>query len=580
MSEFASFRFLMPYWLLLLPLLWGLVWFLARHHLRPSSWRKMCDPHLLEKLGANKTAAPAPGWLVWPLVILLTLAILAVAGPSWRDQSHPLMESANARIVALDLSQSMLVQDVKPDRFSQAIAAAREIIEADFEGETGLLVFSGAAFVVSPLSRDANTLLAFLDALEPGIMPLEGNRLDLAIDSAQDLLQASISGRGQIVIITSGSEQNSRAVQAASLARSQGHQVSIMAIGTSAGGPLIDQNGGLLRDGLGKLRLSRTSFTELERVTRAGGGILVRLTESDGIDNLLGSRIVADNLVEAMQSDATTKRDAANDGVWLVWLMLPFGLLLFRKNLLWIVLMAVWLPPWDGAYAAEQGTIWQHRERLAYEAYQQGDFERASELSEAPLLQASAYYRSGFYQKALETFAQEDSAKSHYNRGNVLVRLERLPEAIEAYSRALTLDPSLGEAKYNRRLIEVFLQQQSAAEQSDNAEGEGSNFESQDQSDGEGQRPGIAGQEFNNPADEESLGTGYGASIQSGQRVPLEQFDGLEQELERFSLAEGIDPTRAEILVESWVNQLPAASSELFRHKFMRDYQRQRRQPR
>ncbi len=578
MSELASFRFLMPYWLLLLPLLWWLLWLLKRHHLRPSSWRKICDPHLLEKLGTNKSTATGSRWLVWPLSILLTLAILAAAGPSWRNQSHPLMESANARIIALDLSQSMLVQDVKPNRFSQAIAAAREIIEADFEGETGLLVFSGAAFVVSPLSRDANTLLAFLDALEPGILPLEGNRLDLAIDSAQDLLQASVSGRGQIVIITSGSEQNSRAVQAATLARSQGHQVSIMAIGTSAGGPLIGQDGGLQRDVLGKLRLARTGFAELERVAQAGGGILVRLTESIGVDKLLGSRIVADNLIEAMQGDTTTKRDAANDGVWLVWLMLPFSLLLFRKNLFWIVLLAVWLPPWDRAYAAERDTIWQHREQLAYEAYRQGDFERASELSEEPLLQASAYYRSGYYQKALEAFGHDDSAKSHYNRGNVLVRLERLPEAIEAYSRALTLDPSLGQARYNRRLIEIFLQQ-AASEQSGDPEGEGANFESEDNSAGE-PRPGIVGQELNNPGDEDSQGSGLGASIQSGQQAPFEQYDGREQALERFSLATGIDPAQAEVLVERWVKQLPTASSELFRRKFMRDYQRQNRQPR
>ena len=77
MSELASFKFLMPFWLLLLPLLWGLVWFLARHHMRPSSWRKICDPHLLEKLGTDKSAATGPGWLTWPLAILLTLSVLA-----------------------------------------------------------------------------------------------------------------------------------------------------------------------------------------------------------------------------------------------------------------------------------------------------------------------------------------------------------------------------------------------------------------------------------------------------------------------------------------------------------------------
>jgi len=213
MIELSSFRFITPAWLLLLPLLWWLLWTLARCHGRQSMWHRICDPQLLEKMQSEVSGTISIRWLICLLAAVLTLAILAAAGPSWRQQTHPLMESARARIIALDLSNAMLVKDVKPSRFDQAIAATRKIIEADFDGETGLVVFSGAAFVVSPLSSDANTLLAFAEALEPGIMPLDGIRLDLAIARAQDLLLASISGRGQIVIITSGNDRHASTVQ-------------------------------------------------------------------------------------------------------------------------------------------------------------------------------------------------------------------------------------------------------------------------------------------------------------------------------------------------------------------------------
>jgi Ca-activated chloride channel family protein len=581
MIDLATFRFLTPSWLLLLPPLWWLLWMLAKYNLRQSMWNRVCDPHLLDKMQADEAGSNSIRWLIWSLAIVLTFAVLAAAGPSWRQQTHPVMESASARIIALDLSRAMLVEDVKPSRFAQAIAATREIIDADFDGETGLVVFSGAAFVVSPLSRDANTLLAFVDALEPDIMPLDGNRIDLAIARAQDLLLASISGKGQIIIITSGTGHYSRAAQAALNARTLGHQVSIMAIGTVAGGPLIGKDGALVKDGQGKFVLARTNFTELQGIADAGNGFMVSLTEATTYHELLGSRIRADNLVEASKGAEDDHREAANDGIWLVWMMLPFALLLFRRNLIWVILIALTLPLDDGLLAAEADTIWQHREHLAFAAYQQGDFERSAEWSVNALLKGSAYYRNGDYQQAIEQFSLDDSAQSHYNRGNSLTRLNRLPEAIAAYTEALALEPGLSEARYNKRLLELYLarQRESEGEQSAESDGGSGDLDQLDQSTGEN-RPGVVAQAYNNPGDEQQLEPGFGAALQSGPLDPFEQFDGREQQLERFSLGQGIDRAQAEILVKNWIKNLHAASSELFRRKFLRDFQRQQQQSR
>lgn len=583
MIDLSTFRFLTPAWLLLLPLLWWLLWWLAKNNLRQSMWNRLCDPHLLDRMQTDDVGSINSRWLIWPLAVVLTLAALAAAGPSWRQQTHPVMESASARIIALDLSPAMRVEDVKPNRFTQAIAATREIVNADFDGETGLVVFSGAAFVLAPLSRDANTLSAFIDALEPNLLPVDGIRVDLAIDRAQDLLLASISGKGHIIVITSGSEQTADAVQAALSARARGHQVSIMAIGTAAGGPLIGKDGALVKDGQGKFVLAKTSFTELQSIADAGNGFMLSLTESTAYNELLGSRIQADNLVEATQDTDDDDRQAANDGVWLVLMILPFALLLFRKNLIWVVLIAVLLPVGDGLYAAEPGSIWQHRERQAFEAYRQGDFERSAGLSLNPRLKGSAYYRSGDYQRALEHFSQDDSAQSHYNRGNSLTRLNLLllPEAIAAFARALALDPALAEARYNKRLLEIYLAEQPASEgdQSAESDGGGEDLDQLDRSSGES-RLGAVGQESNNPGDEQQLEPGFGAALQSGQPNLLERFDGREQQLQRFSLADGINRAQAENLVENWIKNLPSASSELFRRKFLRDYQRQQRQTR
>jgi len=581
MIELANFQFLNPLWLAVLPPLWWLVWTYSRYPRQQSMWSRICDKALLDKMLADTPGSNRNGRLALILAIVLTLGILSAAGPSWRKQSYPMMESTSARVLALDLSRSMLAEDVRPRRFAHAVAAAKEIISADFDGETGLVVFAGAAFVVSPLSRDATTLLAFIDALDPSTMPEDGTRIDLAINSARDLLAASVAGRGQIIIVTAGASDNEAAVTAALTAANEGHRIYVLAIGTTAGGPVLDAQSRLLRDSRGRVVLSKTNFALLERVAQAVEGGLVTMTGSTGVDDLLMSRLSANQLIESDQADDSSARAAANDGAWLVLLMLPFALLLFRRNLLWMILLGLIVPGERELYAKEWNLFLNHPEQLAFEAYQRGDFQTAYELSANPLLQGSAYYRNGQYQQALEIYARDDSAQSIYNLGNTLAQQHRFPEAVAAYQKALELNPQLGPARYNQRLLELYLEQQYETVNGQSGETEDpESFDSADLPDAE-VRIGVAGQESTNPADDQQSGPGLGASMQSGQVDPFERFDGLEQEMERFVLqAQDAAQLPDRQFLERWINALPETSTELFRRKFLRDFQRQKRQPR
>jgi len=574
------FQFLQPAWLLALPALWALLWLFARYDRRQSMWSRLCDTSLLERMRATG-ASPGRSWLLCALTAVMTLAVLAASGPSWRNESYPILESSSARVIALELSRAMLVEDVKPNRFAQARAAVREIIGGNFDGETALLVYSGAAFVVSPLSRDAATLDDFVDSLEPGMMPVEGSRIDLAIEQARDLLLASPSSNGQILLVASGVGEPERALQAAAAARAHGERVSILAIGTTAGGPIIEADGKLARNTGGGYRLAKTNLADLRQIAAAGGGAMISLTHASPGDALLEARIRAGLLVAAEQGGADRNRPAANGGYWLVWLALPFALLLFRKNLIWVLLVAILLPGIDDAGASDGGSAWQSRERVAYDAYQQGDFELAGELSNEPLLSGAAHYRRGQYAQALADFSRGSSAAAIYNRGNALARLERFDEAISAYQQALELDPALEEASYNKRLLEVYLEDEKSAdaEQAEDDADEGSAFDPIQQSGSETQA-GIAGEIPGNPGDQQQLGPGFGASQQSGMIDPFEEFSDSEQPPDRRAVMEYLQQPREQRRVESWITELPVSSSELFRRKFLRDYQRQLRQPR
>jgi hypothetical protein len=144
------------------------------------------------------------------------------------------------------------------------------------------------------------------------------------------------------------------------------------------------------------------------------------------------------------------------------------------------------------------------------------------------------------------------------------------------------LNPDLESARYNKRLIEIYLEQQSEAngtQSGDSDEVESSN-EFQNQGETE-MRIGVA-ETSTNPGDDPELGPGLGASIQPGGQVdPFERFDSQEEALQRFVLRAqtGEQPLDPEFL-ERWIRSLPETSTDLFRRKFLRDAQRQKRQSR
>jgi len=320
----------------------------------------------------------------------------------------------------------------------------------------------------------------------------------------------------------------------------------------------------------------------LEDITLVGNGSISAITKSSGDGDLLISRLSAKQLLESDQAVVNAKSEAVNDGIWLVLLMLPLALLLFRKNLIWIILLSVMLPNERELYAREWDGFWNHVEEIAFEAYLTGDYQTSYELSQNPFLQAAAYYQDGQYQLAQQRFAADDSAQSIYNLGNALAQQQLFPEAIVAYQKALALNPGFKSAQYNKGLIELYLEQQlaSGSEASTASAVDDSLSNELHQLDAE-MAIGITDQYQTNPADDQQLGPGLGASTQSNQVDPFERFNGQEQEMERFVLrsASGEQLPDREF-IEDWIRSLPETSTDLFRRKFSRDYQRQKQQAR
>ena len=545
-------------------------------------WSKVCDARLLPKLRVANSTQTNSNWLALILGIVLSTGIFALAGPSWQKQDYPLLESSAARVLVLDLSQSMLVEDVKPNRLDKALDASRQIINSDFDGETALVVFAGAAFIVSPLTRDANTLLEFINALTPATMPLDGNRLDLALDKATQLLAASITKTGQIFVITDGSSHFKQSVKIASESSRSGNRVSVLVIGSLQGGPMKSADGGLQRNDDGEFILTKPNFEQLESITRSGQGRFIRLSEFHwSIDSLLQEASTTGDL-RTQDREAESLRKPENGGFWLAWLMLPLALLLFRKNTFWIFIIAIVMPADREPYAMEFNELWLNSEQLAFEAYQKGNYDAARRLSEKPYLTGSALFKIQDYAAAVENFSQENTARSIYSRGNALAFQGKFEQALQAYQQALALQPEFEDARYNQHLIESYLSNEtdSDSDSSDQADLDKDFEDSQDENSGRS-RPGQVSEiiDFRDQADQPGIGASLSLNLTDyNEEENVTEADiQLEQFLRRIQ-AENFNPDPE--VVKLWTDSLYADPAELFKRKFLRDYLRNKQQQR
>ncbi|TVQ86582.1 MAG: VWA domain-containing protein [Chromatiaceae bacterium] len=467
-----EFHFLHPAWLLALAPLLALLWWRDRQAGAGSPWRQVIAAHLLAVLLEHGDRARRLPLLLAAAGALL--AVLALADPVWERLPVPALRSDAARVLVLDLSQSMLAADLGPDRLTHARYKLADILGRDPDGQVGLVVVAGAAFTVAPLTDDAATLLALLPALTPDIMPVQGSRIDLGLRQALDLLAQAGARQGEVVLLADEAG-DARALDAARALRAAGHRLAVIGVGTPAGAPVP----GVRRaDGPVVLGLDDQALTAL---ARAGGGAYSRLRADAGdLDAVLGrpGSQAARPSTHPLLAERWRSR-----GPWLTLALLPVAALAFRRGWLTMLLLAplagLLLP--TPALALGWDDLWQRREQQAASALAAGDYRRAEALATAPAQRGSARYRLGDYAGAAAAFAAGDAAVDHYNRGNALARAGDLSAALDAYAAALARDPDLDDARHNQRLLQDLLRRQQEQQEQQEQQGQPGEQGEQDQ---------------------------------------------------------------------------------------------------
>jgi Ca-activated chloride channel family protein len=198
----GDFHFLRPWWLMALLPAALLVWRLACTQSADWVWHDIVAEHLLPHLFLKRTGQRRIGPLVL-LAIVWALAVVALAGPAWKREPVPFADDSAALVIVVKVTPSMKTEDVQPDRLTRSVQKIHDLLALRSGARSALIAYAGTPHLVVPLTRDAGIVNTFAAALDPKIMPDDGDAAAEALALADEVLAKS-GQSGSIVWITDG----------------------------------------------------------------------------------------------------------------------------------------------------------------------------------------------------------------------------------------------------------------------------------------------------------------------------------------------------------------------------------------
>jgi Ca-activated chloride channel family protein len=469
-SLFSQFHFLRPAWLLALAPVIVIALSLWYQKHTAKQWQQMVAPELLQYLLDGQTTRIKP----WQLLVLLfawIVSCIALAGPSWEKRPVAVEQNQQALVMMLDLSPSMMSEDLKPSRLVRARLKIADMLRQRKDGQTALLVYAGDVHVVTPLTDDTETINNIIPALHPGIMPAQGSNTEAAVSRALQLLKDAAITQGDLLLITDGVDEDAQYNLREIMKREPQYRLSILGVGGDAPTPIPSSKGGFVRDNARNIVTTKLNSGELQQLAQDTRGRYRTLANtSSDIDYLLNLPTPAKEETQRVEREFDSWYDR---GHWLVLLLLPIVLYSFRRGVFmsFLLLPLIGLTP-SKSYALSWDELWKNNNQQAYEKLQQDNAAEAAQDFTDPQWKASAQYKAGDYAAAAKGFADMNTDTGHYNRGNALAKANQLAEALKAYDQALKLNPAMDDAKKNRQLVEEALKQQQQQQQNQDQQDE------------------------------------------------------------------------------------------------------------
>jgi len=401
-------------------------------------------------------------------------------------------------MIALDVSKSMLADDIKPNRLERAKQSVARLIDKLSNDRVGIVLFAGRAYLQMPLTGDHGAAKMYLSSANTDVVPTQGTVIADALKMCYSAFNPKEKKYKAVVLISDGEDHDEGALKAASEMAENGIIINTVGIGSPQGATFMDDlTNQPKKDNAGNIVISKLNEEELKKIASEGKGSYQLFSNTDDLVSRLEGQL------ENMDQRSITEDSQVNYqnyfpwflGAALVLLLIEFFLSEIKnqksrkvpaakQNAVLVFLLLIFCSLFPAASFAqnEKALI-----KKGNEAYEKREYENAATSYRQatdkkpgdPVAQynlGNALYKNNkteeaisAYEKALaNSTAAADKAKTFYNKGVVLQNNKKLPECIDAYKNALKLDPKDEDARLN---LQKALQQQKQQEQKkDNTE--------------------------------------------------------------------------------------------------------------
>ena len=239
------------------------------------------DAELMEQLMPNASRVrPTVKFSI--LMVALTLLIVAAARPQFGQSERTEKRQGIEAIVALDISNSMMAEDVAPNRLDRAKQMLSKLMDNMVNDKVGLVVFAGDAFVQLPITCDYVSAKMFLNTIKPDLIKTQGTAIGQALSTSIRCFGEQSEASRAIILITDGENHEDDAVAVAKRAKEAGIQVLVAGIGKPEGSPIpIPGTNNFIKDRQGNVVVSKLNEEMCREIAQAGGGLYVRCDNSN-----------------------------------------------------------------------------------------------------------------------------------------------------------------------------------------------------------------------------------------------------------------------------------------------------------
>ena len=328
------FRFEEPtylYLLLLLPFL--AAFYLYSNYRRRKAIRKFGDPVLMAQLmpDVSKYRPDVKFWLVFAAIGLFAVLL---ARPQFGSKLETVKRQGVEVMIALDISNSMLAQDVQPSRLEKAKRLVAQLVDKMENDKVGMIVFAGDAFTQLPITSDYISAKMFLESINPSLISKQGTAIGAAINLATRSFTPQEGVGRAVIVITDGENHEGGAVEAAKAAAEKGIQVSVLGVGMPDGAPIpVEGTNDFRRDRDGNVVVTRLNEQMCQEIAKAGNGMYIRVDNTNSAEKVLNNEIAKLSKAD-VESQVYTEFDEQFQALaWLVLILLVVEMLILeRKN--------------------------------------------------------------------------------------------------------------------------------------------------------------------------------------------------------------------------------------------------------